>query len=102
MKRDHEANGSQGSTTQRGTALVIGATGGIGSEVARALLARGWHVRALHRRPDEAARSFAELGAVEWAKGDAMNPAEVVAAAAGASLIVHGANPPGYKNWKGL
>ncbi len=31
-----------------------------------------------------------------------MNQADVVAAAKGASLIVHGANPPGYKNWKGL
>jgi nucleoside-diphosphate-sugar epimerase len=31
-----------------------------------------------------------------------MNAAEVVAAAAGVSVIVHAANPPGYRNWKGL
>ena len=31
------------------TALIIGATGGIGSETARALVASGWTVRALHR-----------------------------------------------------
>jgi nucleoside-diphosphate-sugar epimerase len=102
MKQHREETGSQGSTGQQRTALVIGATGGIGSEVAKALLARGWRVRALNRNPEAAARSFAGLGAVEWVKGDAMNPAEVVAAAAGATLIVHGANPPGYRNWKGL
>jgi len=36
-------------------ALVIGATGSIGGEVAAALLAQGWHVRGLNRtanRPD--------------------------------------------------
>jgi nucleoside-diphosphate-sugar epimerase len=31
-----------------------------------------------------------------------MAEAEVVAAAAGAEVIVHGANPPGYRNWAGL
>jgi nucleoside-diphosphate-sugar epimerase len=35
-------------------------------------------------------------------RGDAMNAAEVVAAAAGVSVVVHAANPPGYRNWKGL
>ena len=37
------------------TALVIGATGGIGGELARTLLARGWRVRALNRNPEAAA-----------------------------------------------
>ena len=83
-------------------ALIIGATGGIGSETARALLASGWTVRALTRDPERAQKSFARLGAVEWLKGDAMNRAEVLAAAAGASVVVHAANPPGYKNWQGL
>ena len=31
------------------TALVLGATGGIGGEVARQLVAAGWAVRALRR-----------------------------------------------------
>jgi len=31
-----------------------------------------------------------------------MNAADVIAAAAGVSVVVHAANPPGYKNWKGL
>jgi nucleoside-diphosphate-sugar epimerase len=82
-------------------ALVIGATGGAGSETARALLARGWKVRALHRRPEEAAKSSVDPR-IEWVKGDAMDAASVLAAARGVSAIVHGANPPGYKNWKGL
>lgn len=93
---------SDSTSSPRGTALVIGATGGIGSEFARAMLKRGYRVRALHRRPEEAARTFAELGAIEWVKGDAMRTEDVVAAAKGVSVILHGANPPGYKNWKGL
>lgn len=84
------------------TALVIGATGGIGGEVAASLLARGWRVRAIHRRPEEASARVDAEGTAEWIKGDAMNAAEVIAGAQEASLIVHGANPPGYKNWRGL
>jgi nucleoside-diphosphate-sugar epimerase len=83
------------------TALIIGATGGIGSETTRALVASGWAVRALHRNPEEAARKYS-FGPVEWVKGDAMNPADAVAASAGASVVVHAVNPPKYRNWKGL
>lgn len=83
-------------------ALVIGATGGVGGSVARSLLARGWRVRALNRDPEAAAKADHGLGGVEWIKGDAMNPADVIAAAQGCALIVHGANPPGYRNWGGL
>ena len=39
-------------TTNR-TALVLGATGGVGGEVARQLIASGWSVRAMQRDPDE-------------------------------------------------
>lgn len=84
------------------TALVLGATGGIGSEVAVALLRRGWRVRALHRRPEQAARQYAKLGPVQWLAGDAMQAGDVVAAAKGARVIVHAVNPPGYRNWRGL
>jgi nucleoside-diphosphate-sugar epimerase len=86
----------------RRTALVIGATGGIGGEVAHALLAHGWRVRGLNRTPDKARRQASWVGPVEWVAGDAMNQAEMVAAAAGVDVIFHGANPPGYKNWRGL
>ncbi len=84
------------------TALVIGATGGIGAALTSRLLDRGWRVRALHRRAGAAASRFAGLGPVDWVQGDAMDPAAVANAAAGTSLIVHAANPPGYRNWRGL
>ena len=83
-------------TTQK-TALVLGATGGIGGEVARTLHARGWHVRALHRNPGPTPRRR-----FDWRRGDAMSPADVTAAAEGAALIVHAVNPPGYRNWAEL
>lgn len=80
----------------RQTALVLGATGGIGGEMARHLQAAGWQVRALHR---QAARAGHGQGDVDWRQGDAMQAADVAAAAAGVSLIVHAVNPPGYRNW---
>lgn len=83
------------------TALVIGATGGIGGATAKALVAHGWRVRALHRNP-EAAMRLPGMQGIMWAEGDAMNRDDVVAAAQGVSVIVHGANPPGYRNWRGL
>jgi nucleoside-diphosphate-sugar epimerase len=82
-------------------ALVIGATGGIGGAVADRLVAGGWRVRALHRDP-ETARRTSGRPRLDWVRGDAMVEADVIAAAEGARLLVHGANPPGYKNWAGL
>ncbi len=84
------------------TALIIGAPGGVGGAAARALLARGWRVRALNRDPSAAAARAPGLERAEWVAGDAMNPAEVAAAAEGVEVIVHGANPPAYRNWKAL
>jgi len=86
--------------TQKPLALVIGATGSIGGEVARNLLARGWRVRGLNRDPDRAARTGPT--GIEWVRGDAMIEADVVEAAKGARIILHGANPPGYSNWAKL
>ncbi|MDQ0465651.1 nucleoside-diphosphate-sugar epimerase [Caulobacter ginsengisoli] len=83
------------------TALVIGATGGFGSHTALALIKRGWTVRALARDPASAAERMGTRTPIDWVKGDAMDAASVVAAAKGADLIVHAANPPGYRNWKG-
>ncbi len=80
------------------TALVIGATGGIGGEAAAALVRHGWSVRALTRRE----RNPNWPPTVEWVPGDAMDPAAVARAAEGVSLIVHAANPPGYRNWPKL
>jgi nucleoside-diphosphate-sugar epimerase len=83
------------------TVLIIGATGSFGAHAVQALIKHGWTIRALAR--DSVAAS-AKLGArtpIDWVKGDAMDRASVVAAAAGVQLIVHAANPPGYRNWKG-
>jgi nucleoside-diphosphate-sugar epimerase len=85
-----------------GTALVIGATGGIGGSVAEALLDRGWQVRALTRDPQRAAALLADRPGIEWVAGDAMDKPAVIAAARGVGLILHGANPPRYRNWRGL
>jgi nucleoside-diphosphate-sugar epimerase len=73
----------------------------MGSETTRALLASGFRVRALTRDPERARRSFPELDGVEWVQGDAMRPGDVVAAAAGVTVVVHAANPPAYRNWAG-
>lgn len=78
------------------TALVLGATGGIGGEVARLLVARGWQVKALHRTPEKAARAG---DGMQWLRGDAMERQQVADAARGVGLIVHAVNPPGYRNW---
>jgi nucleoside-diphosphate-sugar epimerase len=84
------------------TALVIGITGSLGREVAGALLRRGWQVRALHRDPSAAASSSKLPNSVQWLNGDAMRSSDVVEAARGTELIVHAANPPNYRNWRGL
>ncbi len=82
-------------------ALVLGATGGIGGAVAKLLAARGWSVCALHRNPDALSSAHRALD-VTWVKGDAMNEADVVAAASGVAVIVHAVNPTGYRNWGAL
>lgn len=76
--------------------LVLGATGGIGGEVARQLSAAGWEVCALTREVDKARR---QNPALTWLKGDALDRAAVIAAARGCAVIVHGVNPPGYRHW---
>jgi nucleoside-diphosphate-sugar epimerase len=84
--------------TNHQTALILGATGGIGAEMAKLLLTRGWNVRALHRNPD-ALPAGRRMPGAEWLRGDAMSAADVARAAAGVSVIVHAVNPPGYRNW---
>jgi nucleoside-diphosphate-sugar epimerase len=82
----------------RKKALVLGATGGIGSETGRALERHGWSIRALYRSqiPGYAPESW------EWVKGDAMDGGSVSAAAEGVDAIVHAVNPPGYRDWDRL
>jgi nucleoside-diphosphate-sugar epimerase len=84
------------------TAFIIGVTGSFGGHAAVALIKHGWRIRALARDPVAAAAKTGPRMPIEWVAGDAMNPADVLAGARGASLIVHAANPPGYRNWRGL
>lgn len=87
-------------TTKNGkTVLVLGATGGIGGEVARQLQRAGWQVRALLRGLERVAGRH---DGIDWREGDAMNAADVLRAAQGASAIVHAVNPPGYRRWAEL
>jgi len=78
------------------TALILGATGGIGGETARALITHGWHIRALTRR------TLPLPGPIEWIAGDVQDRDRVLAAAAGVQAIVHAVNPPGYRDWSRL
>jgi hypothetical protein len=59
-------------------------------------------VLGLNRTPDEARRRASWVRPVEWIPGDSMKETDVIAAAAGVDLIFHGANPPGYRNWREL
>ncbi|WP_175872161.1 NAD-dependent epimerase/dehydratase family protein [Burkholderia sp. BCC0397] len=86
--------GNAGGTQRQ--ALVLGASGGIGGEVARQLRAAGWQVRALKRGLDA---EVVERDGIAWMRGDALDRDAVVRAARGCSVIVHAVNPPGYRNW---
>jgi len=84
------------------TALIVGVTGGLASEVAKALIAHGWSVRGLARDVERAKQQFPHLAAIDWRAGDAMRAADIRRAADGATVIFHGVNPPRYRNWRGL
>ncbi len=81
------------------TALVLGASGGVGGEVTRELLRTGWRVRGLKRG---LGTPHLVREGVEWINGDAMLLTDVISAAQGCSVIVHAVNPPGYKRWAEL
>jgi len=81
------------------TVLVLGASGGIGGEVARQLRDAGWTVKAIKRGLGTAH----ELrDGIHWLAGDALNAADVAGAAQGCRVIVHAVNPPGYRDWDRL
>jgi nucleoside-diphosphate-sugar epimerase len=88
-------------TESKKTALVLGATGGIGGETAAALLRHGWKVIAMVRAPDDrpTAGPSHPLATAEWIVGDAISAQDVLRAAQGADAIVHAVNPPAYRDW---
>ena len=77
------------------TTLVTGATGFVGSAVARALAARG-HALRLLVRPTSDRRNLQGLDA-EIVTGDLTDPASLVRAAAGCRYVVHVAAD--YRVW---
>lgn len=70
-------------------ALITGATGLVGSHIVERLLADGWTVRALVRRPESA--SWLRERNVELIPGDVLHEESLVRAAAGCEAIVHAA-----------
>jgi dihydroflavonol-4-reductase len=68
---------------------VLGATGFIGGQTARAAVAQGWLVRGVRRQ----ATSVGTLGdlEIEWVTGDLNDPASLVAAMRGCPLVFHAA-----------
>ena len=87
-------------------ALVLGATGGVGGAIARALADHGWTVRAMVRNAAKAEANWTATGPVpHFIPGDAMVQGNVVRAATEggpADVIVHAVNPPGYRDWDKL
>lgn len=83
-------------TAEPNLALVLGATGGIGGEVARQLRDSGWQVRAVRRALTDRER---RRDGLMWVRGDAMNRSDVLRAARDCAIIVHAVNPPGYRRW---
>lgn len=71
----------------RRLALIVGVTGGLASEAAKALLDRGSTVRGLTREPERAKPRFPALASIDWRAGDAMR----------AHDVLHSANPPRYR-----
>jgi nucleoside-diphosphate-sugar epimerase len=80
-------------------ALVLGATGGIGGEVARQMRDAGWQVRALKRGLQQ---EVEQRDGITWMRGDAMNREDVARAARNCAVVVHAVNPPGYRKWSEL
>jgi dihydroflavonol-4-reductase len=68
---------------------ILGATGFIGGQIARAVTAQGLQVRGLRRRPD-AVGAIGDLD-VEWVSGDLIDVASLVTAMRGCPLVFHAA-----------
>ena len=77
------------------TTLVTGASGFLGSHVARQLVARGEDVRVI-MRPSSTNRAVADLS-LEYVTGDLRDPASVVRAMQGAKRVFHVAAD--YRLW---
>ncbi|RXT06388.1 SDR family NAD(P)-dependent oxidoreductase [Ammoniphilus sp. CFH 90114] len=79
-------------------ALVLGASGGMGSAIVRELVSRGTQVRAFARNRDKLESMFGTLDEVEIYSGDLFNEESLSQAAEGVEIIYHAANIP-YQDW---
>lgn len=73
--------------------VVLGGSGGAGSDTVAELLARGKRVRATSRKLPATSDPR-----VEWVELDATNPPDVMRACAGATVVYHCINVP-YASW---
>lgn len=77
------------------TVAILGAGGRVGNEIAKAFGAAGWRVRGVAR----GAKANGLAAGVEPVTADATDRAALVAACAGADIIVHALNPL-YTEWE--
>lgn len=87
-------------------AFVTGATGLLGNNLVRELIADGWRVRTLVRSPDKARRQFEGLD-VEMAHGDMLDVSGFASALAGVDTVFHTAayfrdSYKGGRHWDAL
>jgi dihydroflavonol-4-reductase len=87
-------------------AFVTGATGLLGNNLVRALIAAGWRVRALVRSPDKALHQFAGLD-VDVVRGDMLDVPGFAASLAGVDTVFHTAayfrdSYKGGRHWDAL
>lgn len=68
---------------------VLGATGFIGGQIARAAVNHGWQVHGLRRRSN-AVGAVGDLD-IDWTSGDLTDPASLVTAMRGCPLVFHAA-----------
>lgn len=78
----------KGTTAQPGRALVLGATGYVGSRLVPQLIEQGWVTRVLSRHPDRLADRDWSAQA-EIISGDAGNPADMAVACEGVDLVYY-------------
>lgn len=87
--------------------FVTGATGLLGNNLVRELVARGFTVKALVRSRAKAERQFSELPNLEWVVGDMADVAAFAASLQGCDTVFHTAaffrdNYKGGNHWEAL